>query len=65
LLPPLSGCPDDVGLNFDRRPELLRCIFAAGEHIWIHPKTTSEAIQSLLMHAEKCIKSQGHFEEFT
>jgi hypothetical protein len=38
--------------KFDRRPSLLRRIFAAAEHIKNHPETTAEATQSLLMRAE-------------
>jgi hypothetical protein len=48
----------------DIRAALLRHIFAAAEHIRDHPETITEATQSLLMHAEKFIESQGgNFEQ--
>jgi len=38
-------------------------IFAAAEHIRNHPNNVASATQSLLMHAEKCIATGGHFEQ--
>jgi hypothetical protein len=47
----------------ERTPTLLRHIFAAAEHIWNHSEVIAEATH-LLMHAEKCVESQGgHFEQ--
>jgi hypothetical protein len=48
----------------DRRPALLRHIFAVAEHIQNRSEVVPEATQSLLMRAEKCTESQGHFEKF-
>jgi hypothetical protein len=45
------------------RPALLRCTFAAAEHMWNQPETIAEATQSLLMRSEKCIESQGGYFE--
>jgi hypothetical protein len=69
LLPTSSGRPDKGGLvhetKVDRRPVLLCRIFSAAEYVRSHPETIPEATQSILMHAEKCIESQGgQFQQF-
>jgi hypothetical protein len=39
-------------------------IFAAAEHVCNHPDNIVSAMQSLLLHAEKCIATKGgHFEQ--
>jgi hypothetical protein len=46
----------------DSRVALGRRMFAAAEHIRNHPRNIASATQSLLMPAEKCIATRGHFE---
>jgi len=47
----------------ESRAALCDRIFAAGEHIRNHPDNVASATQSLLMRAEKCMATGGHFEQ--
>ena len=47
----------------DSRAALRDRIFAAAEHIRNHPDNVASATQSLLMSAENCIATGGHFEQ--
>jgi len=50
--------------NVDSRSALRDRIFAAAEHINIHPNNIGSATQSLLMRAENYIAAGGgHFEQ--
>jgi len=45
----------------ESRAALRDRIFAAAEHIRNHPNNVASATQYLLMRAEKCIATGGHF----
>jgi len=47
----------------ESRAALRDRIFAAAEHISNHPDNVASSTQSLLMRAEKCIATGGHFEQ--
>jgi len=47
----------------DSRAVLRHRIFAVEEHIHNHPDNIASATQSLLMRAENCIATGGHFEQ--
>jgi len=48
---------------FESRAALRDRIFAAAEHVRNHPNNVASATQSLLMRAENCIETGGHFEQ--
>jgi len=49
--------------KFESRAALRDRIFAAAEHIRIHPDNVASATQSLLMRTEKCIANGGGYFE--
>ena len=72
LYPKLNGYEDNgqrkvrssCGSTYCTRSAALRDrIFAAAEHIRNHPDNVASATHSLLMRAENCVATGGHFEQ--